>query len=352
MSTWGRGLFVLLTLAVGCGARQRAGTFDERGYRQAILEYRIANGDGGEVLGSAWRLDNYREDMSLKTSPAYVVTTRYDEDDDGDLEDYGTRPLDDLRYQSTRDAGVIWVRTLPLPRALATTELSVILRLLVDALAETGTVAAAVSSDTVLATTRTFTGSILDQESVVVDGREGIAATIEIANVAQLQLDSGARTERVRLVLVRTDYRVPLVASDLYAGLVPGLMMLGYSNLPGEFDRSLTDFEGLVGRVVFDTEETAPASAIAECPSPDGVPAFAIQRVGISSTYVVLHAADGEDRGCIERHLEATPLEAGRSYGFRPRELRFALPSRDGETATPAWASPPSGTAPSPAVGP
>ncbi|MFO0711876.1 MAG: hypothetical protein U0353_18630 [Sandaracinus sp.] len=198
--------------------------------------------------------------------------------------------------------------------------------------------AAAVSRDTVLATTRTFTASILDQEPIAVDGREGIAATIEVANVTQLQLDAGARTERIRLVLVRTDYRVPLVAADFYAGLVPGLMMLGYSNLPTEFERSLPDFEDPVARVVFDTEESSSAAAVAQCPSPDGVPAFAIRRLGFSRIHVLLRTEDGEDRACIERQLAATPLEVERSYGFRPRELRFTV--QPPEQTAPDWASP------------
>jgi hypothetical protein len=348
MRSWVSWVVLALTL-MGCG-RQIRPVLDARGYRHPLVEYQIANREDGTFLGPLWVLDNYRADGTPKDTPAYVVTFRYDRDGDGDLENLGRRPLDDLRFRSTRDAGTIWARTIPLPRSFATTELSVLLRLIVDGISSTGTVAASVDRDTVVATARTFTASVLDTRVIAVDGREGIVATIDVANLAQLQLDPSARTERVRLVLVRTDYRIPLDPREMYGGLAPGLLMLGYSNLPAEYERSLGEFEDLVARVVFDTPESSGGSVLAQCASPDGVTAFALERVGLY-THVLVRPEDDEDRACIERELDAAHLEPGRSYGFRPAPLRFSAPtSAPTSSAAPAAAVPDSATAPDPAA--
>ncbi len=323
MTRWVVGVVLSLVLVACGGGRFRAGTFDTRGYRHPYVEYRIAGLGGGALLGDSWMLDNYRDARFLRETAPYTVTRRYDVDGDGDIESLGLRPLDDLRYRSTRDAGSIWVRTLPVPSALATTEMSVLMRLLVDGVASTGTVAAAVDREVAIATSRTYTASILEAQSTAVDGREAYAATIDVANVAQLQLDPTARTERVRLVLVRTDFRVPLYPDDFDAGIAPGLLVLGYSNLPAEFDRSLPEFEDLVRRVVFETEEARVGAGFTACESPDGITSFALERPGVR-TYVILRPEDGEDRECIERLLGVAGLEANRSYGFRPGPLRFS----------------------------
>jgi hypothetical protein len=96
--------------------------------------------------------------------------------------------------------------------------------------------------------------------------------------------------------------------------------------------------------------ESSGGSVLAQCASPDGVTAFALERVGLY-THVLVRPEDDEDRACIERELDAAHLEPGRSYGFRPAPLRFSAPtSAPTSSAAPAAAVPDSATAPDPAA--
>jgi hypothetical protein len=203
----------------------------------------------------------------------------------------------------------------------------VLMQLIVDGLAYTGTVAAAVDRGVVAGASRAYAATIIASEPLAVDGREAYAATIDVANVAQLQLDPDARSERLRIVLVRTDFRVPLDPRDFQLGLAPGLLMLGYANLPGEFDRWSDHFDDLVRRLVFDTPEASAGAELMACESPDGITAFAFLRLGVTrAPLVIVRAEDQEDRECIERALATSRLEESRSYGFRPASLRFSVP--------------------------
>ena len=303
----------------------RGGTFDRAGYRHPHLDYQISALTEERILDSEWVLDNYRDDSFLRNGPEDTVHRRYDTNGDGRLEDVGVQPLDDLRFRSRRDAGVIWVRTLPLPERLATTELRVLMQLVVEGIAETGSVAASVEPLGTAVTTRTHSATMLDSQVLAVDGREAFAATIEVADNAQLVLDPTARTRRIRLVLLRTDFNVPVLGESRSSrGVARGLMMLGYSNLPVDFDRSLGHFAALVERVEFDTPAARTiASRFLACDGGDRVVAVVAEPFG-QRVYAGTRQDDGDDRACIESLVRERVVQPGRSYGFRAPEARFS----------------------------
>ena len=323
---WRTVFLPLLLLTSACG-RIAGGTFDAVGYRHSSLDYRINNVSGAEqILEPHWMLDNYRDATSLRDAPAYLVHRRFDVNDDGRLEDIGQVPRDDLRYVSSRDAGLIWVRTLPLPRALARTEPSVLLRLLVEGIAGTGLVGATLGDGTATPVLRTHSAVVLDERPIEIDGREGVVATIDVASVEQLQLDPSARTARIRLVLVHTDFLVSVGGEGSRRhGFVSGLLMLGYSNLLPEFERSLADFEGLLTRVRMQRVVSAPfAESAVACAAEDGVAALVVdRRSGVSRPYVVLRPEDEPRRACFERVAADMP---NGSFGFRTAESRYVAP--------------------------
>ena len=86
---------------------------------------------------------------------------------------------------------------------------------------------------------------VTELRKVQLDGVDGLAATVEVANVDQLQLSPNSRWLRSKLVFVRPGFRYAMgTSSDGSATHAwPVLLVAGYSNSTADFDASLPDFE-------------------------------------------------------------------------------------------------------------
>jgi len=80
-----------------------------------------------------------------------------------------------------------------------------------------------------------------------------------VANVDQLKLSPDSRWARANVVLLRPGYNWTQGRSD-----APALLVLGYSNLPEDFDRQLPAFEKLVGHL--ELSESGPCFEAANPP--------------------------------------------------------------------------------------
>jgi hypothetical protein len=95
---------------------------------------------------------------------------------------------------------------------------------------------------------RHFATRILESKPTTVAGREAHIVTFEIANVDQLHLAPDSRWERAQLIILRPQY-------SWSHGEVqwPVLMIIGYSNLPADFDAHVEEFSGFVSRIGWGT---------------------------------------------------------------------------------------------------
>jgi hypothetical protein len=93
---------------------------------------------------------------------------------------------------------------------------------------------------------------IVEQGPAIMAGRPAYAATLDVANVDQLKLDPGARTQRIQLVLMRApnDEKIVRDEQDPRKTLTyPVVVLAGYSNMPADFQTGLNDFHEFLRRL-------------------------------------------------------------------------------------------------------
>jgi hypothetical protein len=102
---------------------------------------------------------------------------------------------------------------------------------------------------------RRYAHRLLDVRPCRLAGREALAATFEVANVEQLRIRPEVIDERVRLVLVRTDYAyaVPTVRRFEF----PSFLLVGYANQPEDFERGIGDFDRLLSAIALGEGEAS-----------------------------------------------------------------------------------------------
>lgn len=241
-----------------CTSTLPLGTVTARGFDHASFPYRVMSGPGGAIMPADWRLDNFHLANGAykpKTTAEYRSRYELDQDDDGRADDTVRASRYDLRFTNRRYSGEIWLRTIPLSASEAELELPVVLRRYVEGIAGNGFTVTQISTPTgrvaVTVEERRFAARVLDYTPVTVHGVEALVATIEVANVDQLQLDPNARGERARLVFVRAPFTLDRPRSGVEVARYRVLLAAGYVASPADYERGLVDFEGLVSRVVF-----------------------------------------------------------------------------------------------------
>jgi len=123
----------------------------------------------------------------------------------------------------------------------------------VDAVSGSGLAAADVGGGIAIGVERRFATRIIDSQRISVHGLEAYSATVEVANVDQLSLSPSSRWERTRIVLIRTPFRYhpDTLAARNRRVEFPVLMLVGYSNLPEDFDRGVPAFVRFVNAIAF-----------------------------------------------------------------------------------------------------
>jgi hypothetical protein len=268
---------LLAATIAGCGGASKS--FQVDGYQHEQYPMRVAaqaqGADG--LLGGQWQLDNYQRDkkgklVDRKKGDKYEGLLSFDLNDDGVADESAKYPRFEILLTNRHTDGEIWLSTVPLNGKNAEKDLVVLLERYVEAISGTGSVVVISMADaqkTAVADKR-YATRVTELRKVLLDGIDGLAATVEVANVDQLQLSRDSRWARAKLVFLRPGFRYVLGTNSVGAATHswPVLVVAGYSNSTGAFDSGLPDFERfLAGIDILSDDEVVGryASAMVEC---------------------------------------------------------------------------------------
>ncbi len=339
------------------------------------------------VMGEDWTLENYRHadpasdgsaapssDVTLERKEGYSAEYEFDFNDDDAGEATASLPSPDLLLVSKKTNARIEVTTLLLDKRLAAKELRVLLSNIVES--DAGTRALFVGfGRTAKATevTKRFASRLLDSGPATLDGKTGLVATVERADLDQLELSPSARWGRSRVLLLHAPF-------DYYA-TEPGnpgkaetkyhkyrvLLLVEYTNNPADFEAQYPDLLRLLNKIHFLTDEmllTYIAEPLSKCKKAEsGIVSVTVSEVGHPS----LKASDGLEAACASSVVRSYRFAATgetrtleHTYDFskplKPKWLTQAsyveerAPAAESPAATPAAA--PADAAPTAPVAP
>ncbi len=208
-----------------------------------------------------WRVDNYVVSGGRgtpKVGPTHTAQIRIDNDGDGAADVNLEVPAYVLRLTHKRNAGVLWIRALPMSTRWEASDLRVLARMYVESASGTDELVELGRGPT----ERRFASRVVQEGPVAVGGYEGYRVTFEVASLEQLELDEGARWSRVTVVLARTGFRFPpRDTPTTRAGQLPVLTVFGHVNRPEDFEGTSPDFDRMVAMTDFMEEELAESRA-------------------------------------------------------------------------------------------
>jgi hypothetical protein len=225
------------------------------------------------LMPSGWRLDNYVFDAegnvtAEKSADEYRTAVVWDSDGDGEHEGSGEIYLYELRFEHVVDAGLVWLRTVPLGGNEEHRALRVHARNYVAEVAGGSYVAVGLQG-TLRIEERRFASTVIEEGPTTVGDLEAYEITFDVADVDQLALDPEHRQRRVRIVIIRPDYTwtpgrravvlfetrrappMPRRARGDARYSFPVLMVVGYASHPDDFAEHEDDFRGLLERIRF-----------------------------------------------------------------------------------------------------
>jgi hypothetical protein len=254
-------LVVLLGgLSVGCLGGQNVTAGSALVHQQFPYAVTYDDEQGKSVLGDDWALENYRKvtapdkEVSLERKTGYETTYEFDFDDDDKQDAEATLPNPDLVLVSKKTNARIELRTLLLDTRLANKELRVLLTNIVES--GTGTRALFVGfGKATLGAEKRFASRLLESSPATLDGNAGLVATVEHANLDQLELNPNARWRRSRLFLVHAPFDY-FAAETLYQEKFERkyhkyrvLLLVEYSNMPEDFEAQYPEFLRLLNKI-------------------------------------------------------------------------------------------------------
>jgi hypothetical protein len=212
------------------------------------------------LLGEEWALETYRKvtapdkSISLERKQGNETTYEFDFDDDDKADASATLPNPDLVLLSKKTNARIDVSTLLLDKRLANKELRVLLSNIVDSGA--GTRALFVGFGRVaIGVEKRLASRLLDSGPASLGGNAGLVATVEHADLDQLELNPAARWRRSRLFLVHAPFDYFATASGHQAQEKTTyhkyrvLMLVEYSNTPEDFEAQYPEFLRLLNKI-------------------------------------------------------------------------------------------------------
>lgn len=236
--------------AVGCVASR--GTLGPTGYT-SNYGYELPYRPGTKtLLPPEWGVDNLRLEQATwvrKDQDRYVTEYRFDNDGDGKTDHSFKTFTYALRYEHRVDAGVVWLREIPIAPKLRNKDLRVLLQTYLDEIA--GATYETVNIGTGLPTVvveHRQAPVILEEGPATVAGQSGYAVTIDLANVDEVRVTPHARVMRIQLVVMHApkDEVYEPINKRMPREVYPVIMLAGYSNLPTDFAKHLGDFHSLL----------------------------------------------------------------------------------------------------------
>jgi len=263
-----------MAFIMGCGPSLR-GSFSSTGFAHSDYPYRVVSPSppGYQILGPEWRLDNYylrRGKLEAKKGADYESDYYVDVNRDGKADDLGEFHTYDLRYVHKRTAGVIWLRTIPLPVSASEKELRVLARDYVDEITGTHYETVQLKGYVVhINKERAYAVDIVESAGGTVARRPAHAVTVEVASVEQLKLSPDRRQTRVRLVLIRPGFTFKRRTAGGRGAKLPVLMLAGYANHVDDYQASLADFERFLGQIEIQAMRGVDLTPVEAAPSKD-----------------------------------------------------------------------------------
>lgn len=256
-------LAVVLGLGLGLGGCASGSTTAGSALVHPKFPYAVTYDDEAQksVLGEEWRLENYRhKDRSadIERKRNYDLRYAFDLNDDDKADTHEEFPYPDLLFINRKTNARLELSTLLLGEKLADKELRVLLNDLVSS--RSGTRSLLVGfGQAALGIEKRFATRLLDSAEATLDGNKGLVATIERADLDQLQLNPNARWERSRLFLMHApfDYYVPGGNAQDASGQRDTrtfkkfrvLLVAEYTNTPEDFDAQYAAFPRLLNKV-------------------------------------------------------------------------------------------------------
>jgi hypothetical protein len=216
------------------------------------------------VLGDDWKLETYRKEHPGTTpdSPVELVrkdgfesTYEFDFDDDDKTDAKQKLPIPDLVFVNKRTNARLEVVTLLLDSKYVDKELRLLLSDVVDSGSGTRSLFVGFGRSAAGLTKR-YAMRLLDSQEATLGGQKGLVATIERADLDQLQLNPKARWRRTRLLLVHAPFDYQVKESSITDnGAAPKyhkygvLMLVEYTNTPEDFEEQYPEFLKLVGKI-------------------------------------------------------------------------------------------------------
>jgi hypothetical protein len=289
---------LVATCAAACGTPSQV-TLDTGGLKYESGGIRIAykNPAQYQFVDARWKIDNWMlgyydpNTLTRKLGTPFEGVLRVDMDNDGRVEDYSAF-FTDLELRHSETEGQIWVLMRELPRHRAEVKLDVLIddyaeRLSFEEYTRTG------PFDVWLLPTRKYAARVVSKQPSMLGPFEAMIATIEIANLAQLQLDPNSRMGFVRVLMARvpgfTTNVIPLPPSSYVPRSNVGLLVVGYYDSTAYFEKGAPDFEAFLeqftvnGRPV-KIERFAPVTPPAPPAPASQLPAPSVAPVSTPST--------------------------------------------------------------------
>ena len=260
----------------------RGGTFAEVAWIHGSypLAIRYHDATAKALLGPKWRLDNYyvatyeeangesmveKKALVPKKTDAYYYDGSFDTNGDGRPDVTQRLPRHAILLKNRETNATIRLAALPIGVEHADKDLRVLLNSLVESMAGSG-LDIAVFSNSVVAVERRFAARIVHQGPAEWFGVSAWEASIEVANLDQLELTPDMRWSRARIIVARPQfvYRPRKIDESYF----PILMMYVYTNDPVDFDRQMPEFESLLQRTYFLNDAQVVAleqSSLAQC---------------------------------------------------------------------------------------
>ncbi len=258
-----------LSLLAGCASS--GPHFKADGLRHSEYGYVLKYSQRAQrvFVSGDWRIENFQTDGSgepikLKSGPRYETAIAFDYDGDGEPDNIGTFPSYDLRLKHRKTAAHLWLSNQPISADHGQTDLSVLMRDLVDGVGGTGQFQVQVGGPNhhktvVVVENRRYAAKLVSTTPRTVSGFPALEGLIEIYNLDQSKLDEQRPIERARVIMLRPPFRHAVVTQSARQRSrrgsavpeVPVLTILAYSAQVDQFDVAAADLDVLAGQLKF-----------------------------------------------------------------------------------------------------
>ncbi len=317
------GVAAFASVVGGCATTP--GQFRDGAWNNEHYSYRVKYAAGDQqLMDSDWVLENFQADEGgrptvPKEGPDYRHELELDADGDGKLEKVGKIDTFDIRLVNRATAATLWLSTIPVSQVLADTELAVLSKEFVNAVAGAGLRVTRVG-DSIEAHQQTYATRIIEEKRIDVDGFAAQRVVFEKASVDQLKLDPNSRWERIAVVLMRPGFFWAPPYATSTKQLFPVLLVAGYSGRPEVFDKGVAAFDAFLSRIVVDaTDVSAHMGELLAC-SPKRGTLRVVARRGPPET-ILSPDLSADESTCMKKVFveRMWPKFPNKSYVFRSK---------------------------------